>query len=143
MQIANVRALRAILPLCLLAATVACGRGVHLKMNGIERNTAGSTAGHDGSGAESGHQLPSSITLSWTPPVENVNGTTLEDLAGYKIYSGPAHNDLELRTTLHNPGLARYVIEPLAPHEICFAITAINSKGSESARTAVVSLPTG
>ena len=139
MQIANVRALRAILPLCLLAATVACGRGVHLKMNGIDRNTAGSTAGR----AENGHQLPSSITLSWTPPLENVDGTTLEDLAGYKIYSGTAHNDLELRTTLHNPGLARYVIEPLAPHEICFAITAINSKGSESARTAVVSLPTG
>jgi len=143
MQIANVRALRAILPLCLLAATVACGKGVNLKMNGLDRSAAAGTAASGGSGAASGHQLPSSITLSWTPPLENVDGTTLEDLAGYKIYSGPAHNDLELRTTLHNPGLARYVIEPLAPHETCFAITAINSKGSESRRTAVVSLPTG
>jgi hypothetical protein len=142
MQIANVRALRAVLPLCLLAATVACGKGVHLKMNGIDRSANAGTAGRDGSGADSGHQRPSSVTLSWTPPLENVDGTTLQDLAGYKIYSGPAHNDLELRTMLHNPGLARYVIEPLAPHEICFAITAVNSKGSESARTAVVFLPT-
>jgi hypothetical protein len=75
---------------------------------------------------------PGSITLSWTPPSRNSDGSQLADLAGYKIYSGTSASDLQPRVTLENAGLTRYVVEALQAGERYFAVTAINSSGIES-----------
>ena len=58
-----------------------------------------------------------SVTLSWTAPTENTNGTALTDLAGYWIYYGTSANALTKSTKVSNPGLATYVLsQSLARH---------------------------
>jgi hypothetical protein len=79
-----------------------------------------------------------SATLSWTPPTRNTNGTVLTNLAGYKIYTGTTRTNLKWRATVKNPGLSRYVVEPLVVGERYFAIAALNTKGVMSARTGIV-----
>ena len=80
-----------------------------------------------------------SVTLSWMPPTENDDGSTLRDLAGYRIYVGQSANALSRVIILTNAGLTRYVIEDLSPARWHFAMTSVNSRGRESQRSAVVS----
>ena len=80
-----------------------------------------------------------SATLSWTPPTENNDGTVLANLAGYRIYYGTTP-ELGQSVTVSNPGLASYVLSGLDANTWYFSMTAYNSAGQESARTAVESL---
>jgi hypothetical protein len=91
-----------------------------------------------GSGAPS--TATGSATLAWTPPTQNVNGSVLTDLAGYHIYYGTTP-ELGQSVTLANVGLTRYVLTGLAQTTWYFAMTAYDSAGHESDRTAVASLP--
>ncbi|HSC27247.1 MAG TPA: putative Ig domain-containing protein, partial [Vicinamibacterales bacterium] len=83
--------------------------------------------------------MPSdSVTLSWYPPTQNADGSPLTDLAGYRIYVGRRPGALTRVIPLHNPGLTRYVVENLRPAVWHFAMTSVNSRGRESARSATV-----
>ena len=79
------------------------------------------------------------VSLSWEAPTENVDGSALTDLAGYRIYSGVAADQLELRADLRTVGLTRYVIEPLESGPHFFAMSAVTSAGAESALSPIVS----
>ncbi len=80
-----------------------------------------------------------SATLSWNPPTHNADGSSLDDLAGYKIYYGTDAAVLGRIIRIDNPGLTRYVIENLPPDTWYFKMTSVNSDGVESDRTSVVS----
>ncbi len=80
-----------------------------------------------------------SVTLSWMPPTENIDGSALTNLAGYRIYSGLSIEAMNHVVILDNPGLTRFVVENLAPATWYFAMTSVNAKGKESRRSAVVS----
>jgi len=80
-----------------------------------------------------------SATLSWMPPTQNDDGSTLTDLAGYRIYFGRDQNNLRQVVVLHNPGLTRYVIENLSQARWYFSMTSVNMLGTESDRSAVMS----
>jgi Putative Ig domain len=80
-----------------------------------------------------------SATLSWTPPTQNNNGSPLTDLAGYHIYYGTTA-DLGESVTLANAGLTRYVLSGLTQTTWYFAMTAYDTAGRESDRTAVATL---
>ncbi|HXS19719.1 MAG TPA: putative Ig domain-containing protein [Steroidobacteraceae bacterium] len=80
-----------------------------------------------------------SATISWTPPTENTNGTALTNLAGYRIYYGTSQTNLSNVVNVTNPGLVTYVVSNLSTTTYYFAMTSINSSGTESARSAVVS----
>jgi hypothetical protein len=82
-----------------------------------------------------------SATLSWIPPTQNANGSVLSDLAGYHIYYGTTP-ELAQSVTLANAGLTRYVFTGLAQTTWYFAMTAYDSAGRESDRTAVASIVT-
>lgn len=73
-----------------------------------------------------------SVTLSWTPPTANDDGSTLSDLISYKIYYGTAPGDYGNVVQIDNPGIASCVIANLMPDTYYFAATAVNSKGFES-----------
>jgi hypothetical protein len=76
-----------------------------------------------------------SVTLSWTPPTENEDGSPLLDLAGYWIYwQDEAHTDAE-SMKIDNPGLSTIVIDNLAAGTYEFAMTSFNVDGVESARS--------
>jgi hypothetical protein len=71
------------------------------------------------------------VTLSWTPPTENTDGTTLMNLSGYHIYYGTSESSLSERIEVANPGVASYVINSLTPGTWYFAVAAYNSSGYE------------
>ncbi len=76
-----------------------------------------------------------SATLSWTPPTENTDGSTLTNLAGYKIYYGRSSDALSEVVTIEQAGITTYVIENLSPAVYFFAMSSLNSQGVESERS--------
>ncbi len=72
------------------------------------------------------------VTLSWTPPAENEDGTYLVDLAGYWIYWGNNPGTYTEWLRIDNPGLTMVVIEDLVPGDWEFAMTSFNRNGVES-----------
>ncbi|HEX5461815.1 MAG TPA: putative Ig domain-containing protein [Steroidobacteraceae bacterium] len=91
------------------------------------------------SGATSTPPPSGSVTINWTPPTENMDGSTLTNLSGYHIYYGTSQASLTHVVNITNPGLASYVVSDLAAATYYFAVTSVNSNGTESPRSAVVS----
>jgi hypothetical protein len=73
-----------------------------------------------------------SATLSWLPPTENVDGSPLSDLAGYRVRYGTVPGNYTQQLDVLNPGLTALVVEELSQTTWYFVITAINSAGAES-----------
>ena len=71
-------------------------------------------------------------TLSWVPPTENSDGSTLTDLAGYQVLYGQDAENLDQVATLTNPSLSSYVIDNLTTGTWFFAVVAVNSDGETS-----------
>jgi hypothetical protein len=84
-----------------------------------------------------------SVTLSWQPPTENVDGTVLTDLGGYRIYFGLNKDNLTQMIEVDNPGLTRLVVENLTPARWHFAMSSVNAAGTESPRSGTVSKTIG
>ena len=78
------------------------------------------------------------VSLSWTAPTSNTDGTALTDLAGYKIYYGTSSTNLNTMVTVSN-GSTNYVIEGLTAGTWYFAISSYTTVGTESALSNVVS----
>ena len=74
-----------------------------------------------------------SATLSWTPPTHNTNGTTLTNLAGYRILYGTSPTSLTRTVQVANAGISRYVVENLASGRWYFSVRAYTTTGAESA----------
>lgn len=83
------------------------------------------------------------VTLSWLPPTQNADGSSLRDLAGYRIYLGRDPDTLSRVIVLNNPGLTRHVVDNLSSATWHFAMTSFNRKGQESRRSATVSKRVG
>ena len=74
-----------------------------------------------------------SAALSWLPPTANTDGSALTNLAGYRVYWGPAPGNYEKAAAVDNPGVAAHVVAPLTPGTWYFVVTAVNAEGVESA----------
>jgi hypothetical protein len=72
-------------------------------------------------------------TLSWTPPTRNTDGTSLTNLAGYRIYYGTSSTSLTRTVTISNPSVSSYVVDDLTAATWYFAVKSYNTKGVESA----------
>jgi hypothetical protein len=84
-------------------------------------------------------QSARNATLSWSAPTQNTDGSTLTNLAGYRIHYGTSANTLSETIQVSNPGLTTYVIENLSPGTYYFAVSAYTSSGTQSALSNVVS----
>lgn len=73
--------------------------------------------------------------LSWTPPTRNTDGSTLNNLAGYRIHYGASPETLTQTVQLPNAGLTSYTIANLAPGTYYFAVRAYTSSGTESSNS--------
>jgi putative Ig domain-containing protein len=84
-----------------------------------------------------------SATLSWTPPTRNTDGTTLTNLAGYRILYGTSPTALTRTVQIANAGLSRYVVENLTAGTWYFSVRAYSTTGveSSSSNTASTSVP--
>jgi len=72
------------------------------------------------------------MTLSWTPPTQNSDGSVLTDLAGYNIYFGSSQGNYPNRVGIDNQSISTYVIENLLPDTYYVVATSLNSQGVES-----------
>ena len=72
------------------------------------------------------------MTLSWTPPTQNEDGSVLTDLAGYFIYYGQSPGSYPNRIRIDNPSISTYVVENLLPDTYYIVATSFNSEGVES-----------
>jgi Putative Ig domain len=78
-------------------------------------------------------------TLSWTPPTTNTDGSTLTNLAGYRIYYGLNATQMVNTIQIANAGVSTYVVEDLAPGTYYFTVRAYTTGGTESANSDVAS----
>ena len=72
------------------------------------------------------------VTLSWQAPTKNTDGTTLTNLAGYRVHYGTEPGNYTESVHLADQALTSVVIENLAPARWYFAVKAYNSAGIES-----------
>jgi hypothetical protein len=77
--------------------------------------------------------------LSWTPPTENTDGSSLTDLAGYMIRYGASSGNYSDTITINNPGITSYLVENLPSADWHFVMTSFNSTGIESSHSSEVS----
>jgi hypothetical protein len=73
-----------------------------------------------------------SATLSWMPPTENTDGSSLTNLAGYEVHYGQDRDNLDQTVRLDNPSITRYTVENLSSGTWYFAVVAVNSAGVTS-----------
>lgn len=73
-----------------------------------------------------------SVTLSWTPPTKNTDGSSLANLAGYRIFYGVNATALDQTIMVSNAGLTTYIVDNLSPATYYFAVRAYNTAGGES-----------
>jgi hypothetical protein len=76
-----------------------------------------------------------SVTLSWTPPSQNVDGTPLQDLAGYRVYYSQAPWGWTSSLNVPDPGVTTVQIPNLSAGTWYFMVSAYNATGAESNRT--------
>jgi hypothetical protein len=84
-----------------------------------------------------------SVTLSWTAPTSNEDGTPLIDLAGYRIRYGTSAGSYPNQVQIANPGITTCVIENLPAGTYYFVATTYDSSGHESQFSTVVSKTIG
>jgi hypothetical protein len=78
-----------------------------------------------------------SAALSWTPPTQNTDGSSLTNLAGYRIYYGSSASSLTSTILVSNPGLTSYTVGNLTPGTYYFAVAAFTTDGVEGAQSGV------
>jgi hypothetical protein len=72
------------------------------------------------------------VTLSWQAPTENVDGSPLNDLAGYRIHYGFRSRDYDTTVSMPDPAATQRSLE-LASGVYYIAMTAMDKQGNESA----------
>jgi hypothetical protein len=108
-----------------IVISVSDGKGGNATLPAFSIIVAGTTTG--------------SATLTWTAPTENDDGSTLTNLAGYRINYGTSPTALTQTVQIANAGLTTYVIENLAQGTWYFSMKSYTSAGLESMPTNVVS----
>lgn len=73
--------------------------------------------------------------LQWPAPVSKVDGSVLDDLAGYRILYGRDPEDLDHSVYIADPGAHSYEFATLDSGTWYFAIVAVNAGGEEGPAT--------
>jgi hypothetical protein len=80
-----------------------------------------------------------SSTISWTKPTKNADGSTLTNLAGYKVVFGNSASALNQSKSISDPNATSTTIGSLGTGTWYFAVRAVNSSNVESNNSTVVS----
>jgi len=81
-----------------------------------------------------------SAILTWQPPALNTDGSTLTDLAAFKIYWGTTQGTYSQSTKISNAAARTYTVPGLTKGTWYFVVTALNEDGSALADLAAFKL---
>lgn len=73
-----------------------------------------------------------SVTLSWTPPTQNEDGSALTNLSGYEVRYGKDQANLDRSAQVSNPSVNTFVVDNLTSGTWFFAVRSLNSSGNSS-----------
>ena len=73
-----------------------------------------------------------SVSLSWTAPTENEDGSVLTDLDGYRLYWGKTPGNFTDSVTIDNESITTYVVDNVPSGTYEFVGTSFNTAGVES-----------
>ncbi|MEX2495307.1 MAG: putative Ig domain-containing protein [Woeseia sp.] len=74
-----------------------------------------------------------SITVSWTAPTENDDGSPLQDLAGYRIYYGTISGEYnQVPIEVNSSGVTTFLVDNLASGTYYLVMTSVNDANVES-----------
>ncbi|HWK51206.1 MAG TPA: putative Ig domain-containing protein [Steroidobacter sp.] len=73
-----------------------------------------------------------SASLAWTAPTQNSDGSTLGNLAGFRVMYGRTSSNLDQTVQVTNPSVNRYLVENLSSGTWYFAVVAVNASGVTS-----------
>ena len=79
------------------------------------------------------------VTLSWSAPTENTNGSALTNLTGYIIYYGTSASAMTQTIDINTVGMLTYVVDNLSAGTWYFQIVAVNAAGVQSNPSVTVS----
>ena len=79
------------------------------------------------------------MTLSWTPPTQNEDGSPLTNLRGFRAYYGTSSSNLSSVVEIPNAGVTTAVVENLSPATWFFAVKAYTTEGVESSFSNIAS----
>jgi hypothetical protein len=71
-------------------------------------------------------------TLSWQPPTQNIDGSPLVDLAGFRIVYGKVADNLDQVVSIPNPAITSAVVESLTTGTWYFAVKAYTAANVQS-----------
>jgi hypothetical protein len=83
--------------------------------------------------------MPGTVTVNWSVPTQNSDGSSIENLAGYRVRYGKSADSLTTMVTVGNAGIVNSTIQGLTPGVWYFSVTAFTSDGAESDDSTVVS----
>lgn len=83
-----------------------------------------------------------SITLSWSPPTRNSDGSSLSNLAGYTLHYGTSSEDYTGSIQITSPTATSYVVSDsnFPPGKYYFAISAYNAQQVSSSLSGEISV---
>jgi hypothetical protein len=102
-------------------------------------SSGSSSGGTSGSGSSGTTTTADNVTLSWSAPTENTNGSALTNLAGYIIYYGTSASAMTQTIDVNTVGVLNYVVDNLSAGSWYFQIVAVNAAGEQSSPSAIVS----
>lgn len=126
-----------------LATLTGCNSGTEHNANASPPASSGSTGSTTPPPSSTPPAATSSVTLSWSMPTQNVDGTPLTDLAGYKVYYGQESANLKSVVDVRGATVTTAVVEKLVPGRWYFALSSYTADGVESVQTGVVSTLVG
>ena len=107
--------------------------------------TCSSTAGNLGTysaiftGVAIAAPVVGTATLTWTPPTQNSDGSSLTNLAGYRVSYGTSPDALVHTVQIPNASASSYTVGNLAAGTYYFAMRSYTTGGNESVNSNVVS----
>jgi hypothetical protein len=75
--------------------------------------------------------------LSWSAPTQNTDGSSLSNLAGFRVAYGRSQSALSQTVVINNPSVSTYTVENLTSGTWYFAVSAFTSGGAESDRSTI------
>jgi hypothetical protein len=85
-----------------------------------------------------GTPVAGGASLQWVVPPSKVDGSPLDDLAGYRISYGRSADDLDNSIYIEDPAATSYTISSLEGGVWYFAVSAVNAGGLEGAPSVAV-----